>query len=59
MESKKWYLSKTLWFNLIVGVLQTADMAGGTGIIPQPYGIVVQSVANLVLRYLTKQPVVL
>jgi hypothetical protein len=56
-EAKKWYQSKTMWFNMFAGLLQTADVIAASGFIPQPYGILTQTVVNLWLRMITNQPV--
>lgn len=43
--------SKTFWFNVI------AEAANYGGYLPQKYAIPVVAVANIILRFLTKQPV--
>lgn len=48
--------SKSVWWNLIVTVAQAADMLSGTGLIPQPWGMVATGVVNIVLRIVTKEP---
>lgn len=54
---KSIFKSKTFWFNILAGAVQTLEVFVGTGLIPQPWGIVAQSVGNLVLRGITNEPV--
>ena len=56
--SKKWYQSKTLWFNIITLVLSTLDTLSGSGFIkPEIYAIIV-AIGNVVLRlWFTDKPV--
>jgi hypothetical protein len=51
MNKKKWYLSKTMWVNILAA---TVDIASGfaTG-----GALTALSVANMVLRAITKQPI--
>lgn len=53
-EAKSIFESKTVWFNVITGIVSVAAA------IPQPFGAVVLAVGNLVLRvWFTEKPVVL
>ena len=56
MESKAWYLSKTLWVNFIsiVGVF-TAKQFGFE--ITAEQTVTILGVINAILRFITKQPV--
>lgn len=46
--------SKTMWWNVVTTVVNVA----GSGIIPQPYGIVIQGVGNIILRqWFTEAPI--
>lgn len=41
-----------------MGTLQAVDQISGTGLIPQPYGIIAQSIATIFLRvFKTQGPV--
>ena len=56
VEGKHPLLSKTLWWNVLTVVAQSLDVITGAGIIPQPYGMIVTGLVNLVLRGTTTQP---
>lgn len=49
--SKPIYMSRTFWLN----ILGTAAML--TGYLPEQYGVPAMGVLNIVLRFLTTQPV--
>lgn len=54
-EIKKWYLSKTLWTNVVavVGIV----MAGTVGIELSPESsVAILGVVNFILRLITKEP---
>lgn len=54
VQAKSIFESKTVWFNLITGVISVA------AIIPPPFGAIVLAIGNLVLRvWFTDSPVVL
>lgn len=53
MDIKSPINSKTIWFNLIAGIVQVFDQVGGWGTIPQPYGAALQSLINIGLRFIT------
>jgi hypothetical protein len=56
MDSKKFYLSKTFWANIIAAVgVVLADKFGIT-LSPEQVAMVLGGV-NVVLRFITKQPV--
>ena len=59
MDAKSWYLSKTLWFNLIGGIGAVALIGGfDLGLTPetQAQGAAgIFAFVNFVLRFLTKQ----
>jgi hypothetical protein len=57
VEGKSLLQSKTFWVNLVAGVVQFVDGFGGWNLIPQPWGVVAQSIANIVLRVLTDKPI--
>jgi len=61
---KKWYQSKTLWFNAVAFILAVGipvlGQFGFTGELSPELGIFVVPVialVNLVLRFLTKEPI--
>lgn len=60
MESKKWYQSKTFWFNLITGVLAIAGELSQIFPVsqhPKLY-ISVIAVGNMILRlFFTEKPI--
>lgn len=57
MAGKKWYMSKTVWANLIAGGAIVVQMNFGFVISPE-LQILLLSVVNLSLRKFTNQPVV-
>ena len=61
MDTKKWYLSKTLWFNGIAFVVIVLGAFGFQAEIPESWNIFVPvavAVINGVLRLVTNQAVV-
>lgn len=62
---KKWYKSKTLWFNLAVGLTAAGNellpvvelMAGDSREVLRTYLIIAGSVGNTILRVVTKTKV--
>ena len=63
MESKPFYESKVFWFNLLAGVVAVAGIFGFASFQPSQdvveiIGVIVAAV-NIVLRFVTKQPVAL
>jgi len=64
VSEKPWWASKTLWFNLFVGVLLAVEMnfaALQDFIEPQTYAYLalIINVVNVALRAVTKSPVTL
>lgn len=62
-QEKQWWQSKTIWLNLAVGALAAIDMSTDTlktVLPPDVMGgiLAVTAVANVVLRTITGQPVV-
>ena len=58
--SKKWYQSKTLWFNLVALAAAVLANYGYTGVLPAEWELFVPAivvVVNFVLRLLTKEPI--
>lgn len=57
MDAKKWYLSKTFWFNVVAFVGLVLAGFGYTGELPaewQQYVPIVIALVNLALRFVTK-----
>jgi len=56
--TKKWYASKTLWFNLLALVVAIAAAFGYTGELPVSWGVFVPgivAVINILLRLVTNK----
>ncbi len=57
---KKWYASKTLWFNLVAVVVTVLGAYGYTGEVPAEWAVFVPAVValvNVILRLVTKEPI--
>ncbi len=57
---KKWYASKTLWFNLVAVAVLVLGAFGYTGEVPAEWGVYVPAIValvNFVLRLITKEPI--
>ena len=59
MPTKSIFTSKTFWFNVIAGLGAFAQSQGLLTIIPDPWGPPIVALINLLLRYVTIQPVTL
>lgn len=57
VETKAWYLSKTLWANVLMLVLSVLDNAYFGKLIPDEQKVYIVGVINLVLRFLTSTSV--
>ena len=61
MQAKKWYLSKTVIFNILALVVAIAAAFGFAGFTPSPeteqVAMVIITIVNLILRGVTKQPI--
>jgi len=59
MDSKSWYTSKTIWANLLAGVVVVATITGvDLGLSPEAQAEIVAAVmviVNLVLRFVTNR----
>jgi hypothetical protein len=51
---KKWFLSKTLWANFLAFIGIAIQEITGTDILPMELQIQIITIANIVLRFLTK-----
>ena len=59
MESKKWYLSKTIWVN-IVALIASIVAYYGINIPPEEYGPIATYIIvfiNIILRFVTRKPI--
>ena len=59
MGAKSWFLSKTLWFNVLALLTMVVASFGYTGELPAEWAVFVPAIValvNLVLRFATKQP---
>jgi hypothetical protein len=58
---KKWYASKTFWFNVLALAVAVLENFGYTGVLPEDWQVfvpVVVVLVNLVLRlFATKEPI--
>ena len=59
MDSKAWWESKTIWFNVLSAGLEIAQMLSGAGVIPAGVATLVVNGVNIILRAITTQPVTL
>jgi len=57
MNSKKWYLSKVLWVNVVGIIIALVTTLITQNIITAEIGSAVLAVANIILRLLTNQPI--
>jgi hypothetical protein len=57
MDAKPIWKSKTFYFNLLMGGLQIADWAAGSGLLPVQYAAGITMVGNILLRLVTGQPI--
>lgn len=58
MESKPWWTSKTLYANAIALIAMIIQGATGKEIIGMDVQVAILAVINIILRFITKQPVV-
>ena len=58
MEGKSWFLSKTLWVNVISIIAMAAQGIAGKEIIPMELQATALGLVNMILRLITKQAVV-
>jgi hypothetical protein len=58
---KRWYASKTIWANIIAGIVTLAGLFGlDLGLTPDVQAQIVTgvlAVVNIILRFVTKEPV--
>jgi hypothetical protein len=56
-KPKPWWQSKTIWLNVISGLLEGAQLFIGVQFIPPGILTLVTNVLNIVLRKMTSQPI--
>lgn len=59
-ENKKWFHSKTIWFNIVSGIVTiAASLQSDGGLSPQLASIMasVVTIGNVVLRFITEKPI--
>lgn len=54
---KKWYKSKTIWFNILTGVLTLTQAITPLNIISTPVMLVVSTVSNIILRTISNSAI--
>ena len=52
-----WWKSKTLWLNLILALIAITEGALGKEWIPVEYQVVIATILNAIVRFLTTQPI--
>jgi len=61
METKKWYMSKVLWFNVLSAIVLIANAFGFVGFTPSPetndLAMFIILGVNITLRFITKVPI--
>ena len=57
METKKWYTSKVLWANALGIIAIVVQGVTGKEIISMEVQITVLAMINMILRFVTKEPV--
>ena len=61
METKKWYQSKTVWFNIISGVVAVSTTLANSTFAQDPkvqaIAAAIITLGNLALRFTTDQPI--
>lgn len=56
MDSKKWYLSKTIWINLIAAAAMGIQLVVGEVWLDTEVQVGILAIVNLAVRLITKQP---
>jgi hypothetical protein len=55
---KKWYLSKTLWFNFIVIMVEVLQLLASHHLVSPEYVALIDGLGNIFLRFVTREPIV-
>lgn len=58
-QAKQWYFSKTLWVNLLMAIFIIVQGVTGVEIASTEVEALVTVVLNVILRFITTQPVTL
>jgi len=58
MDEKKWFLSKTLWVNVLGVIAIIMQSVTNSNILPPENQAALLGMINVILRFLTKAPVV-
>ncbi len=56
VQGKKWYQSKTIWFNIGTASLEVLQLVGTMGLLPPGTLLLINGVGNILLRTVTDQP---
>lgn len=56
MQTKPWYLSKTIWLNIISIAIELAQTFLDLNLLPSGTLLMVVNVLNVLLRLITKYP---
>ena len=56
MDTKPWYQSKTVWFNVLSASVDIFQTLGGFGVVPPGALAIGTAVGNVLLRAVTSQP---
>jgi len=62
METKKWYASKTFWFNILAFVSAVLASFGYSGEVPDDWALFVApavALVNIILRFITNKGITL
>ena len=57
VAAKKWWMSKTLWTNVVILLITLITTAITQKLIAPEIGAAVLGIANIILRFLTNQPI--
>ena len=54
---KKWYLSKTIWLQVIAAIIGGIQALQGAAWFNPEYQVAILAVLNIIVRLITKQPI--
>jgi hypothetical protein len=54
---KKWYRSKTIWFNIVSTIIYGIETFAGTGFISPEVAVFILTIGNATLRIITKEAI--
>ena len=58
LESKPWYVSKTIWLNIISALIELGQVFLDLNILPSGTILLIINVLNIILRVITKTEVI-